>query len=132
MLGKKPFPTEDVVEILSDYGVTFVPSASNIEMILLQVSQTELISKPFLCITKLREGMGPFWDDVTDTEFRGLYSVCAPPLQTFYKVWSLMFKINKNPEFQGGSHITSRATTSSYWVGFSGFALEVMCCSLTT
>ena len=132
MLGKKPFPTEDVVEILSDYGVTFVPSASNIEKILLQVSQTELISKPFLYITKLREGMGPFWDDVTDTEFHGLYSVCAPPLQTFYKVWSLMFKINKNPEFQGGSHITSRATTSSYWVGFSGFALEVMCCSLTT
>ena len=50
MLGKKPFPMEDVVEILSDYGVTFVPSASNIEKILLQVSQTELISKPFLYI----------------------------------------------------------------------------------
>ena len=60
MLGKKPFPVEDVVEILSDYGVTSVPSASNIEKILLQVSQMELISKPFLYITKLREGMGPF------------------------------------------------------------------------
>ena len=78
MLGKKPFPTEDVIEILSDYGVTTVPSASNIEKILLQVSQTELISKPFLYITKLREGMGPFWDDVTDKEIHALYSVCAP------------------------------------------------------
>ena len=78
MLGKKPFPMEDVAEILSDYGVTFVPSASNIEKILLQVSQTELISKPFLYISKLREGMGPFWDDVTDTEIHALYSVCAP------------------------------------------------------
>lgn len=84
MLGKKPFPMEDVVEILSDYGVTSVPSASNIEKILLQVSQMELISKPFLYITKLREGMGPFWDDVTDTQIHALYSVCAPtPLNVF-------------------------------------------------
>ena len=86
MLGKKPFPTEDVIEILSDYGVTTVPSASNIEKILLQVSQTELISKPFLYITKLREGMGPFWDNVTDKEIHALYSVCAPtPLNVFKK-----------------------------------------------
>ena len=43
-----------------------------------------------------------------------------------------MFKINKNPEFQDGSLVTSRAKMTSYWVGFSGFALEVMCCSLIT
>ncbi|XP_078372866.1 uncharacterized protein LOC144656513 [Oculina patagonica] len=78
MLGKKPFPTQDVLEILSDYGITSVPSASNIEKIVLNVSETELISKPFFYITKLREGMGPFWDDATDKEVRALYSLCVP------------------------------------------------------
>lgn len=78
MLGKKPFPTEDVVEILSDYGVTTMPSDSSIEKILLQVAETELISKPFLYISNLRKGMGPFWDDVTEKEIHALYSACAP------------------------------------------------------
>ena len=57
LLGVQPFPTEDVIEILCDYGITAVPNTSNI---LLQVSETQLISKPFMCITKLREGMGSF------------------------------------------------------------------------
>lgn len=76
--GNQPFPVSDVLDILSDYGVTSIPSASNIGKILLQVSETELISKPFLYITKLREGMGPFWQDVTDKEVHALYSVCTP------------------------------------------------------
>lgn len=55
-----------------------MPSDSNIGNILLQVAETELISKPFLYITNLRKGMGPFWDDVTEKEIHALYSVCAP------------------------------------------------------
>ena len=78
LLGVQPFSTEDVIEILCDYGVTAVPSTSNIKKILLQVSETELISKPFMCITKLREGMGSFWGGVSGEEIHVVYSVCTP------------------------------------------------------
>lgn len=78
LLGVQPLPTEDVIEILCDYGITAVPNTSNIKKILLQVSETELISKPFMCITKLREGMGSFWDGVSGEEIHAVYSVCTP------------------------------------------------------
>ena len=67
-----------MIEILCDYGITAVPNASNIKNILLQVSETELISKPFMCITKLREGMGSFWNGVGGEEIPAVYSVCTP------------------------------------------------------
>ena len=76
--GVKPFPTEDAVEILSDYGVTNIPNTSNMKTLLLQVAETELISKPFMCITKLREGMGSFWKGVSGEEIHAVYSVCTP------------------------------------------------------
>jgi len=106
ILGKKPFPMEDVVEILSDYGVTSVPSASNIKKILLQVSQTELISKPFLYITKLREGKGPFWNGVTDTEIHALYSVCTPaPVNVLH---SLELSVEDQQESRVSRYIKSK------------------------
>ena len=78
LLGVQPLPTEDVIEILCDYGITAVPNTSNIKKILLQLSETELIAKPFLCITKLREGMGSFWDGISGEEIHSMYSVCTP------------------------------------------------------
>ena len=74
----EPFPTNEVVDILSDYNAGTVPRPDNIRQVLLQVSVTELISKPFMCITKLREGMGSFWDGVSAEEIHALYSCCTP------------------------------------------------------
>ena len=71
----KPLPTEDVIDILADYGVTAIPSTSNMKQLILQVSETELISKPFMCITKLREGMGSFWEGVYAEEIHAVYSI---------------------------------------------------------
>ena len=78
LLGVKPFPTEDVIDILADYGITAIPCTSNMKQLILQVSETELISKPFMCITKLREGMGSFWDGVNAEEMHAVYSICTP------------------------------------------------------
>ncbi|KAJ7377204.1 hypothetical protein OS493_030404 [Desmophyllum pertusum] len=127
--GNQPFPVSDVLDILSDYGVTSIPSASNIGKILLQVSETELISKPFLYITKLREGMGPFWQDVTDKEVHALYSVCTPTPSNVLQ--SLEVSAEDQQEAKDGSHVLSRAKTTSYLVGSFAFALELMCCFLT-
>jgi len=78
MTGAKPFPTDEVIDILSEYNITTYPRASNIRQVLLQISLTELISKPFMCITKLREGMGKFWENITTDEIHALYSTCTP------------------------------------------------------
>ena len=31
-----------------------------------------------MCITKLREGMGSFWDGVNAEEMHAVYSICTP------------------------------------------------------
>ena len=77
LLGVQPLPTEDVIEILCDYGIPSVPNTSNIKKILLQVSEMELIAKPFMCITKLREGMDSFWDGVSGEKIHAVHSVCT-------------------------------------------------------
>ena len=74
----QPLPTEDVIKILCDYGTTAVPDTSNVKKILLQESETRLVAKPLMCITKRREGMGSFWDGVSGEEIQAVYSVCTP------------------------------------------------------
>ena len=46
--------------------------------ILIQVSTTEMISKPFFCLNKLQERMGPFWKAVTAGQISALYMLCSP------------------------------------------------------
>ena len=53
--GVKRFPTEVVIEILSNYGVTTIPGTSNMKTTLLQVDEMEMISKHFMSIATLRE-----------------------------------------------------------------------------
>ena len=72
------FPISEVIEILSNYGVQRCPTKENVKEILMQVSTTELVTKPFFCLNKLREGMGSFWKTVTSDEFSALYMLCFP------------------------------------------------------
>ena len=73
-----PFPSDDIVDILSEYNVTTFPTASNLSQIMKQVSTSELIQKPFYLLGKIREGMGNFWNDVTKEEIEGIYSQTTP------------------------------------------------------
>ena len=75
---EEPFPISELIEILSDYGVQRCVTKDNVKDILIQVSTTEMISKPFFCLNKLQEGMGPFWKAVTGAEISALYMLCSP------------------------------------------------------
>ena len=76
--AEESFPTYEMIEILSDYGVQKCPTKENVKEILIQVSTTELVAKPFLCLNKPQEGMGPFWKAVTSDEIGALYMLCSP------------------------------------------------------
>ena len=39
------------------------------------MSETDFISKPFMFITKFREGMGSFWGGVNPEEIQAVYSI---------------------------------------------------------
>lgn len=73
--------------------------------------------------------MGPFWQDVTDKEVHALYSVCMPTPSNVLQ--SLEVSAEDQQEAKDGSHVLSRAKTTSYLVGSFAFALELMCCFLT-
>jgi len=76
--GCQQFPQTELIDILLDYGVASIPKPNTVRDILLQVAKTELVSKPYACIIKFREGMGSFWDDITAEEIHALYVKCTP------------------------------------------------------
>ena len=85
--GRHKFPEFELINILSDYNVTTIPKPGNIREVLLRVAKTELISKPYVCIVKLKEGMGEFWNTISGEEIHALYKRCTPT--TFTVVDSL-------------------------------------------
>lgn len=54
------FPSVAIVDILSEYDVTSIPTASSLPRVIKQVSRLEIIHKPFFLLKKIREGMGNF------------------------------------------------------------------------
>lgn len=78
ILGMQPFPTDELIDILCDYGTVALPNPSNIGQIVSQVANMEPLTKQFTCIVKLREGMGSFCDGVSAEEIKAIYSCCSP------------------------------------------------------
>ncbi|KAK3730141.1 hypothetical protein QZH41_015851 [Actinostola sp. cb2023] len=78
LTGVKPFPTNQLMDILEDYNIRQLPTTENVEALILSVATTEFVTKPYLCLNKIREGMGSFWDDVKSEEIVLLYQLCVP------------------------------------------------------
>jgi hypothetical protein len=78
LLGNESFSVEDVLEVLEDYNLREMPSRNNIHTILLQVAKNEFVTKPFMCLLNIREGMGSFWNDVSEEEVQSLYDFSRP------------------------------------------------------
>ena len=76
--GKKPLPLEEVLEILEEYQERSLPTSSNLKEILVKIARAEFVTKPFLPILKIREGMGEFWDSVSQEEIESVYAMCTP------------------------------------------------------
>ena len=73
-----PFPTDAIVDILSEYNATSLPTASSLPGIIKQVSRSEMIHKPFFLLGKIRQGMGNFWRDITKDEIEETYRRTTP------------------------------------------------------
>ena len=61
-----PFPTDAIVDILSEYNVTSLPTANILPQIIKQVSRSEMIHKPFFLFENIRQGMGNFWIEMEE------------------------------------------------------------------
>ena len=73
-----PFPTDAIVDILSEYNVTSIPTANSLPEIIKQVSRSEMIHKPFFLLEKIRQGMENFWIDITKREMEEIYRETMP------------------------------------------------------
>lgn len=57
--GEGMFPKEEMIDILEDFNIRRLPSPENIKTLVLQAAVAEFITKPYLGLTKMREGI---WD----------------------------------------------------------------------
>jgi hypothetical protein len=64
--------------VLEDYNIHDMPSRNNIHTIVLQVAQNELVTKPYMCLLNIRNGMASFWDNVSEEEIQSMYDLCQP------------------------------------------------------
>ena len=72
--GTKPFPLEEIIDIVEDFKETTMPSPAKLWELLLKVATTEFTNKPFLPLLELRGGMGDFRNGTTK-ELDSLYDV---------------------------------------------------------
>lgn len=54
------FPTDAILDILSEYNVTPLPTASSLPQIIKQVSRSEILHRLFFVLSKIEQGMGNF------------------------------------------------------------------------
>ena len=73
-----PFPREEIIDLLDDYNLRQLPTADNIRSILIFVGTAEFVTKPFMCLTSLRQGMGDLWSNVSKEEIASLYEMSRP------------------------------------------------------
>lgn len=95
LTGIPPFPTDELLDIFCEYGRVAFPNPSNIEQIVSQIAHTELVTKQFACIHKLKEGMGSFWNGVSAEEIKAIYSCCSP---TFTNISSCLYFQTSTPQ----------------------------------
>jgi hypothetical protein len=80
------FPTDDIVDILTNFNVQVYPRPSNISAIVISVSVMEMVSKPMAVLTKIRQGVSKYWEDVTIYEIDALYSLSEPTPENIVKL----------------------------------------------
>ena len=87
--GERPFPTGEIIDLLEDYSVRQLPTA------VLSVATAEFVTKPFLCLSSMREGMGQMWEKVTKGEIASLYEISRP---TASGIIAILECIPENPK----------------------------------
>ena len=78
LAGDGSFPTEEKIDLFDDHNIRQLPTVDNIRSLVLFVATAEFVTKPFLCLTSMRAGMGHLWDNVTREEIASLYEMSVP------------------------------------------------------
>lgn len=69
---------DEVLDILDEYQERTRPTSTNLKATLVKIGKAEFVTKLFLPLVKIREGMGKFWDSVTKEEVDSVYELCTP------------------------------------------------------
>jgi len=73
-----PFPTEAIIDILDEYNVNTFSSHGNVKGRIKNIAALQLVSRPYMALRKIREGMGTFWDNMSKAMVDVLYLQCEP------------------------------------------------------
>lgn len=95
--GKGPFPVEETIDILDDFKESEMPTSANLRALLIKIAKSEFVTKPYLPLLKLREGMGEFWSNLQKEELDALYEMCCP---TPARVANHLNSLPKDPKEQ--------------------------------
>ena len=68
----------EIIDLLDDYNLCQLPTADNTRSILIFVGTAEFVTKPFMCLTNLRQGMGDLRSNMSKEEIASLYEMSRP------------------------------------------------------
>ena len=72
-----------------------MPTSANLRALLIKIAKSEFVTKPYLPLLKLREGMGEFWSNLQKEELDALYEMCCP---TTARVANHLNSLPKDPK----------------------------------
>lgn len=72
-----PLVLDEVLDIFHEYQERTPLTSSNLKATLVKIGKAEFVTKLFLPLLKIREGMGKFWDSVTKEEVDSVYELCT-------------------------------------------------------
>ena len=81
LLSKKALSEEEtnnLWEMFTDCNITQIPTVTNIEKISLMAAKYGFIQRPFFVLSKIRKGMGSFWNGFTATDIDVLWNSHRP------------------------------------------------------
>ena len=105
--GSGSFPVEEIMDILDDFKESTMPTSANLRTLLIKIAKSEFVTKPYLPLLKLREGMGEFWSKLREEELDALYDMCSP---TPARVANYLNTFPKDPQEQKVSRWLKRYT----------------------
>jgi hypothetical protein len=89
------FSQDEIMEILEDYHINTLPTTANLASLITQIGRNELAQKPYLHLLRIRRGMGPMWDGVSEEEIASIYNLCQPTMQ---RIIDEIYMVHKDPK----------------------------------
>lgn len=112
LTGDGAFPTEEIIDLLDDYNT--LPTIDSVKSLLLHISTSEFVTKPFLCLASIRLGMGQLWDNVTKIEVEALYEMSRPTAAHIIATLVLNPENPKQGQINGWSAISRVPPANSF------------------